>query len=217
MSPFDILGEMRLWNWFELMVRGVNSDEEKKMTHILSVWRNFYFSNRFSQWNLWYANALICKCDIVSKCIISCWAWFSLFLIQSIILNNLPWRALIVQIYTFFLQYLWHLSVVAPYSVQLGQSMKIIVKRANLKKTQKLFLRWNEWMAKRSVRLPTVAASLTFAVFSKSWSGIDIVCVCQCVRTFTHRTMFTLKKCNISYICQIDILKYRSNSWFYIN
>lgn len=173
------------------------------MTHILSVWRNFYFSNRFSQWNLWYANAFICKCDIVSKCIISCWAWISLLFlkIQSIILNNLPWRALIVQSYTTLLQYLWHLSVAPPYSLQLGQSMKIIVNmsakqtlKANLKKTQKLFLKWTNGWQKCSMWFPTVTASLTFSVFSKSCSDINMVHVCQCVHTFTCTTKFTFLK-----------------------
>lgn len=123
-------------------------------------------------------------------------------------MNNLPWHALTVQSYTSFLQYSWHLSVVAPYSLQWGQSMKNNCERVSktneqpYKKTQMIFFEMNPWMTKCLMWLPTVTALLTFSVFfSKSLSGINTsFCMSFCSYSHTHTTKFTLKKNAILHI-----------------
>lgn len=45
--------------------------------------------------------------------------------------------------------------------------------------------------------------SITFGVFSKSCSGINIVYVCQCVHAFTCTTKFTFKK--MQYIIFVEL------------
>lgn len=66
--------------------------------------------------------------------------------------------------------------------------------KSQKKKTKSYF--WNEthgWQ-KCLMWLPTIAASLTFSVFSKSFSGIIMIHVCYCIHTVTRTTKFTLKK-----------------------
>lgn len=119
--------------------------------------KKLLFFQSFLPMKFTVCKCFFCKCDNVSKWIISCWAWFWFCFVffKFKVLFYLPWRALIVQSYTSFLQYLWHLIVVALYFFAVGtKSMKILVNvsaKQNyqiFKKDKKLFLKWNPWMTK---------------------------------------------------------------------